>query len=64
MKKIREDSFVKLAEAAFEQAMRNVIEQAERTGTQIIVWENGAIRAKTAKQARRDLDRELNRKKR
>ena len=34
----------KLADAAFEQAARKVIERAEQTGTPVIVWEDDAIK--------------------
>ena len=33
----------KLANAAFRQAARKVVELAERTGTKVIVWKNGKL---------------------
>lgn len=36
-------SMLELAQAAFEQAARKVIERARQTGTPVILWEDGAI---------------------
>lgn len=41
MKKQRERSLTELAQAAFRQAAKKVKEQAERTGTPIVVCVNG-----------------------
>jgi len=43
MKKTDELSLTKLADAAFKQAARRVIELARQTGTPLIVWKNDAI---------------------
>jgi hypothetical protein len=34
-----------LANAAFRQAAKKVLERAEATGTPVIVWEDGAVKA-------------------
>jgi hypothetical protein len=39
-----EQNLTKLADAAFRQAARKVIERARETGTPLIVWENGEIK--------------------
>ena len=44
VKKATERSLTELADAAFEQAARKVIERARQTGTPVIVWENGAVK--------------------
>ncbi|HTI49553.1 MAG TPA: hypothetical protein VL475_01325 [Planctomycetaceae bacterium] len=43
MKVISDAKMTKLANAAFLKAMDTVIETAERAGTPVIVWENGAM---------------------
>ena len=43
MKEPTDHSMLELAQAAFEQAARKVIERARQTGTPVILWENGAI---------------------
>ncbi|MFN6105675.1 MAG: hypothetical protein ACK5EA_14690 [Planctomycetaceae bacterium] len=43
MTKTINHSLTKLADAAFEQAARKVIERARQTGTPVIVWEDGAV---------------------
>ena len=52
MKKITEESITKLADAAFRRVAQKVMERAEQTGTPIIVWEEGAVKEITPKQAR------------
>lgn len=44
MKKITDETLTKLAEAAFEQASRKVVERAEQSGTPVIVWEDEAVK--------------------
>lgn len=44
MTKTINHSLTKLADAAFEQAARKVIERARQTGTPVIVWEDGAVK--------------------
>lgn len=44
MKKITDETLTKLAEAAFEQASRKVVERAEQSGTPVIVWENEGVK--------------------
>jgi hypothetical protein len=44
MKKPTEPSLTELADAAFLQAARKVVERAKAFGTPIIVWEKGAIK--------------------
>ena len=43
MKKGLDQSLTKLADAAFRQAARKVIERAKETGTPLIVWENESV---------------------
>ena len=43
-KKAAEPSMRKLADAAFRQAAKKVIELAERTGTPVIIWEDGMVK--------------------
>jgi hypothetical protein len=45
MNKQRTDSLTKLADAAFKQAALKVIERAKQTGTPVILWEDGAVKA-------------------
>ncbi len=44
MKKTPDLSLTELADAAFEQVARKVIERARQTGTPVIVWEDGAVK--------------------
>lgn len=44
MKKRSDQPLTKLADAAFEQAARKVIELAKATGTPVIVWKDAAVR--------------------
>jgi hypothetical protein len=44
MKKSTEPDLRELAEAAFRQAAKVVIERAKQTGTPLILWENGAVK--------------------
>ena len=44
MKKRSDQPLTKLADAAFEQAARKVIERAKATGTPVIVWKDAAVR--------------------
>lgn len=44
MKKSNGQPLTKLADAAFEQAARKVIERARQSGTPVIVWEDDAVR--------------------
>ena len=41
---LKDKRFDELVEAAFAQAMTTVIDRARRTGTPVIVWEDGAIK--------------------
>jgi hypothetical protein len=43
MKKKFDQPLTRLADAAFQQAARRVIERAEETGTPVIVWEHEAL---------------------
>jgi hypothetical protein len=43
-KKATEQSMRQLADAAFKQAAKKVIEIAERTGTPVIIWEDGMVK--------------------
>lgn len=43
MKKKREQTLTKLADAAFQQAAQKVIERAEESGTPVIVWEHETV---------------------
>jgi len=43
VKKI-DQTLTELADAAFEQAARKVIERAEKSGTPVIVWEYDAVK--------------------
>ncbi len=44
MTKKNDHPLTKLADAAFKQAARKVIERAKQTGTPVIVWEDGAVK--------------------
>lgn len=44
MKKATEHSLTKLADAAFRQAAKKVIQRAKETGTSLIVWEEGMVK--------------------
>lgn len=44
MKKTLDQPLAKLADAAFEQASRKVIERAEQSGTPVIIWEDEAVK--------------------
>ncbi len=44
MKKSTEQPLTKLADAAFEQAAKKVIERAEESGTPVIVWEDESVK--------------------
>jgi hypothetical protein len=44
VKKKIERPLTKLADAAFRQAARKVVERAIETGTSVVVWENGEIK--------------------
>jgi NCAIR mutase (PurE)-related protein len=63
MKKTTEPSLTKLANAAFRQAARKVIQRAKETGTPIIVWEEGQIRERTAEEMERKVSRKPRRAK-
>lgn len=43
MKAIPDERLTKLANAAFLQAARKVVERAKRCGTKVIVWKNGKL---------------------
>jgi hypothetical protein len=45
MNRKRNGSLSKLVDAAFKQAAVKVIERAKRTGTPVILWEDGAVTA-------------------
>ena len=49
------DSLTEKADAAFRQAAVKVIEQARRTHTRIIVWENGRVVERTCDEMEREL---------
>ena len=53
MKRPTNQSLTKLADAAFLQAAKKVIERAEATGTPVIVWENDTMTKLTPRQARK-----------
>lgn len=44
MKKSTEQPLTKLADAAFEQAAKKVIERAKESGTPVIVWEDESVK--------------------
>jgi hypothetical protein len=44
MKKATDDPMTKLADAAFRQAARKVIQRAKEAGTTVVVWEDGEIK--------------------
>ncbi len=44
MKKAAERSLTELADAAFRQAAKKVIQRAKDSGTSLIVWENGEVK--------------------
>jgi hypothetical protein len=44
MKKTTEHPLTKLADAAFQQAARNVVKRAIETGTPVVVWEDGEVK--------------------
>ncbi len=44
MKKAPKSKMTKLAEAAFREASRDVIERARQAGTKLIIWKDGAVR--------------------
>jgi hypothetical protein len=44
MKKKTDQSLTKLADAAFRQASRKVIQRAIESGTPVIIWADGAIK--------------------
>lgn len=48
----------KLAEAAMLHAMRDVADLAERTGTPVIVWEDGRVKRLTPQEARARLPKD------
>jgi len=45
MKKASDQSVTKLADAAFQQAARKVLEIAQESGTPIIIWDGQAVKA-------------------
>jgi hypothetical protein len=49
------DSLTATANAAFRQAAAKVIEQAQRTGTSVIVWEHGCAVERTWEEMKREL---------
>ena len=52
MKKVKEQSLGKLADAAFRQAAEKAIERAEQTGTPVILWDGQAVKAVSPRKAR------------
>ena len=44
MKKVTERSLTKLADAAFEQTAKQVINRAKETGAPVIVWQAGEVK--------------------
>jgi ABC-type sugar transport system substrate-binding protein len=44
MKKSTEQPLTKLADGAFEQAAKKVIERAKESGTPVIVWEDESVK--------------------
>ena len=44
MRKRADQPLTKLADAAFQQAARKVIERAEESGTPVIVWEDEEVK--------------------
>ena len=55
MKKQNNVSMTKLADAAFEQAAKKVVQRAEDSGTSIIVWENESVTKVEPRNARKAL---------
>jgi hypothetical protein len=43
MKRVSDQSLTKLADAAFEQAAKKVVERAIASGTPVIIWENDSV---------------------
>ena len=62
MKKPREQSLGKLADAAFQQAAEVVIKRAEDAGTPVIIWENGQVTRVQPGEMRKRLQRKKKRK--
>lgn len=44
MNKTNDEPLTKLADAAFRQAAKKVVERAQQTGTPVIVWEDEAVK--------------------
>ena len=63
MKKVTEQPLTKLANAAFRQAARKVIQRAEESGTPVIVWEEGRVQERTAEEMGRAISRKSRRTK-
>jgi len=57
MSRINKKSSTKLADAAFRQVAEEVIEQAKKSGTPIIVWEDGRVKAIPAEEMEKRLAR-------
>lgn len=55
MNKTVDQSLTKLADAAFEQAARKVIERARQSGTPVIVWEDDVVKELEPQQTGDDL---------
>jgi hypothetical protein len=62
VKKASEPSLAKLAQGAFRQAARKIIQRAEETGTPVVVWEDGQVKELPVKAGR--IVRERGREKR
>ena len=56
-KRIDENSMAALALAAMQEAVDEVIDNHERTGTRLAIWRNGKVAYITAAEARREQKR-------
>ncbi len=45
MVKLKKGSLTKLADAAFEQVAAQVIQRAKQSGTPVVLWEDGRVKA-------------------
>ena len=57
MKKPANRGLTKLADAAFEQAARKVLERAEKSGTPVIIYVNQEVTAVEPRAVRNELER-------
>lgn len=52
MKKTTNQPLTKLANAAFQQAAKKVVQRAEESGTPVIIWEHEAMKVMQPRKAR------------